>query len=200
MTDKPTVHDAILTVMERVGAVGKDSRNAQQGFDFRGIDATVNALSPVMKAAGLTVRPSLVSLNRGHATTSKGSTMNTVDVIVDYVFTGPAGDEVTARVPGESFDSGDKATAKAMSVAFRTCLLQTFALPTQDADPDQNTYERGAPQQPQSAPWTSEQALAATMQCGGDKARLQAAWKYAHGLGTTEDVLNIITEAANAIP
>lgn len=203
MTDKPTVHEAILTVMETVGAVGKDSRNAQRGFNFRGIDATVNALAPAMRAAGLTVRPVLVSLSRGHATTSKGTTMNVIDVIVDYTFTGPAGDEVTSRVPGESFDSGDKATAKAMSVAFRTALLQTFTLPTQDPDPDLDTYERGQPAaQPvaQQPPWTVAQAQSAVMECGGDKARLSAAWKFAHSLGTTEEVLAVITEAANAIP
>jgi hypothetical protein len=45
-------------------------------------------------------------------------------------------------VPGEAFDSGDKATAKAMSVAFRIALLQGLSLPTDETDPDAQTYER----------------------------------------------------------
>lgn len=140
MSEPMKVHEAITAVMTKVRAVGKDQQNQQQGFNFRGIDATVNALSPVMREVGLTVRPVLVSKERGHATTNRGGTMNTVEVVVDYVFTGPGGDSITARTPGEAFDNGDKATAKAMSVAFRTALLQTFALPTQDSDPDEETY------------------------------------------------------------
>jgi hypothetical protein len=42
-------------------------------------------------------------------------------------------------------DSGDKAIAKAMSVAFRTALLQTLALPTDEADPDTSSYQRSEP-------------------------------------------------------
>ena len=41
-------------------------------------------------------------------------------------------------------DSGDKATAKAMSVAFRTALLQALALPTDEPDPDSQSYERSS--------------------------------------------------------
>jgi hypothetical protein len=36
------------------------------------------------------------------------------------------GDHIDTETPGEAFDAGDKATAKAMSVAFRTCLLQAL--------------------------------------------------------------------------
>jgi hypothetical protein len=39
-------------------------------------------------------------------------------------------------------DSGDKATAKAMSVAMRTALLQALCLPTDEPDPDATSYER----------------------------------------------------------
>ena len=46
------------------------------------------------------------------------------------------------RVAAEAWDSGDKAAPKAMSVAFRTALLQALALPTDDPDPDSQSYER----------------------------------------------------------
>lgn len=167
MSEPMKVHEAITAVMVKVGAVGKDQENRQQGFNFRGIDATVNALSPVMREVGLTVRPVLVSKDRGHATTRNNAVMNTVDVVVDFVFTGPAGDSITTRTPGEAFDSGDKATAKAMSVAFRTALLQTFALPTQESDPDEDAYaaqqQRGR-QQPQAQPQQQRQPQAQPQQ------------------------------------
>ncbi len=54
------VFEAVTAVMGDVGAVKKDGRNQQQNFNFRGIDAVVNALSPAMRKHGLTVYPSKV--------------------------------------------------------------------------------------------------------------------------------------------
>jgi hypothetical protein len=136
------VHEAVTAVMDAVGAVRKDGRNAQQNFNFRGVDAVVNAVSPAMRKVGLTVHPSKVEHKPSSKQLSGGKVATSVDVTVDYTFTGPEGDTFTTQVAAESFDLGDKATAKAMSVAYRTCLLQTFALPTDDADPDEHTYER----------------------------------------------------------
>ena len=176
------VNEAVIAVMDKVRAVGKDQRNAQQGFNFRGIDATVNALSPVMREVGLTVHPQLVSKDRGQAQTAKGAIMNTVDVVVDYTFTGPEGDSFTARTPGEAFDSGDKGTAKAMSVAFRTCLLQTFALPTQEADPDAEANEAQTVQRPSGPDWNS-----LFMQARGNRQRLEALRNQGRKAGLPED-------------
>src|SRR5699024_6816492 len=59
-----------------------------------------------------------------------------------YTFYAQDGSSLSTQVASESFDSGDKATPKAMSVAFRIALLQAFALPTDEADPDSYTYVR----------------------------------------------------------
>lgn len=136
------VFEAVTAVMGDVGAVKKDGRNQQQNFNFRGIDAVVNALSPAMRKHGLTVYPSKVEHRDGSKQLSGGKTATSPVVVVDYTFVGPEGDSFTSQVVAESFDLGDKATAKAMSVALRTCLLQTFMLPTDDSDPDEHTYER----------------------------------------------------------
>jgi hypothetical protein len=84
-------------------------------------------------------------------------------VIVKYTFVGPEGDTLTGSAPGEAMDSGDKATAKAMSVAFRTFLLQALSLPTNEPDPDAVVYSRADP---------TELADAV--------AAVQAAWTAAH--------------------
>lgn len=138
---QPTVTAALVAVMDDVGAVGKGDRNRQQGFNFRGIDAVVNAVSPAFRRHGVTVRPNVQSVEYATMTTKAGGTLNSCRVIVTYTFTGPAGDSVEATVAAEAFDSGDKATPKAMSVAMRTALLQTLALPTDEPDPDASTYE-----------------------------------------------------------
>jgi hypothetical protein len=40
------IAQALNEVMKEVGAVAKKDRNNAQGFNFRGIDAVVNAVSP----------------------------------------------------------------------------------------------------------------------------------------------------------
>jgi hypothetical protein len=67
-----------------------------------------------------------------------------VKVKVTYTFIGANGDSIKATVVGEAMDAGDKATAKAMSVAFRTALLQALSLPTDEPDPDSSSYERSS--------------------------------------------------------
>ena len=143
------VHEAIVKIREDVGAVRKDGRNTQQNFNFRGVDAVVNAVSAAMSKHGVMVFPSKVEHRDASKQLSGGKMATAPVVIVDYTFVGPEGDQFVAQVPAESFDLGDKATAKAMSVAYRTCLLQVFTLPTDDADPDEHTYERAPRQQPQ---------------------------------------------------
>lgn len=165
------VHEAIVKIREDVGAVRKDGRNTQQNFNFRGVDAVVNAVSAAMSKHGVMVFPSKVEHRDASKQLSGGKMATAPVVIVDYTFVGPEGDQFVAQVPAESFDLGDKATAKAMSVAYRTCLLQVFTLPTDDADPDENTYER-APRQHQQQPHTDW--AAALVSAKGNVERLTA--------------------------
>lgn len=141
------IHELIPEAMRLIGAVGKTERNTQQGFNFRGIDAVTSAVSPAFRELGIFVAPELISIERSSAPTKSGGTVNIVHLVVAFQFTGPAGDSIRVSVAAESFDAGDKATAKAMSVALRTALLQTLLLPTDDPDPDHDTYERAQPEQ-----------------------------------------------------
>ena len=181
--ETPTVVQALSAVMADVRAVAKKERNTSQGggFYFRGIDAVVNAVGPALRTHGVVVTPHLDHIDRREGRTSKGGTLNYVAVIVTYTFTGPAGDTMTATVPGEAFDSGDKATAKAMSVAFRTCLLQALTLPTDEADPDADVYDATV----QTAAPTAGAGQAATTQTGrapSFMASVQENWNNPSGL------------------
>lgn len=135
---------ALSAVMADVGAVGKDQKNQAQGFNFRGIDAVTNAVFPALVKHGVVVFPELNSVE--YATVEVGKERRVqgfVRVQVTYTFVSSKdGSKVHATVPAEAMDSGDKATAKAMSVAFRIALLQTLCLPTDESDPDHDTYER----------------------------------------------------------
>jgi hypothetical protein len=190
------VNEAITAVMEDVGAVRKDGRNNQQNFNFRGIDAVVNAVSPAMRKHGLVVRPTAVTRETSGKQLSGGKMATSIEVTVDYTFTGPEGDSLTTQVVAEAFDLGDKATAKAMSVALRTCLLQTFMLPTDDKDPDSETYERASHQpQRQQAPTPGQVADKALADAGADLQKLQAVRHWATGAGAPQEYLDRVEAA-----
>jgi hypothetical protein len=143
MSNTLTIAQALTEVMKEVGAVAKKDRNASQGFNFRGIDAVVNAVSPALQKHGVIVVPSVEDYEYSSVEIGKNRTvMGHVKLKVSYTFIGAGGDAIKATVVGEAMDSGDKATAKAMSVAFRTALLQTLSLPTDEPDPDSQSYER----------------------------------------------------------
>ena len=139
-----TIQQSLIEVMKEVGAVGKNDRNTSQGFAFRGIDAVINAVSPAFQKHGVIVVPTVVEKDSSMIESAKGKAMTHVQLKVAYTFYGNEGDFISATVYSEAMDYGDKATAKAMSVALRTALLQTLALPTDEPDPDSQSYERGS--------------------------------------------------------
>lgn len=138
-----TIQQRLIAVMQEVQSVGKHDRNQQQGFNFRGIDAVINAVGPAFRKHGVFVLPSVKSTEYGQVTIGKNAThMGHVRLLIEFTFVGLDGDSVAAVVACEAMDSGDKATAKAMSVGLRTALLQVLALPTDEPDPDASSYER----------------------------------------------------------
>ena len=129
-------------VAAEVGAVRKTERNGQQGFSFRGVDAVVNAVAGPLHAAGvLGPVPEVLDVQRTAGQSRGGGGLTRVVVTVRYTLYGPDDDSLAGTVTAEASDAGDKATAKAMSVALRTFLLQALCLPTDEPDPDQASYE-----------------------------------------------------------
>jgi len=145
MENKLPIAQALSEVMKAVGAIAKKDKNTAQGFNFRGIDSVVNAVSPALQKFGVVVVPSVEAYDYQTVEIGRNRTaMGHVRVKVTYTFIGANGDSLKATVVGEAMDSGDKATAKAMSVAFRTALLQSLSLPTDEVDPDAHSYERSS--------------------------------------------------------
>lgn len=142
MAETMNVYEAISATMADIGAVGKNSKNAQQGFMFRGIDAVMNALQPAMKKNGLFVVPEVLEQTREERTTQKGALLIYSICKIRYTFYAKDGSSVSAVVIGEGMDSGDKATNKAMSIAFKYACFQVFCIPTEEMqDPDAEIHE-----------------------------------------------------------
>lgn len=145
MTEALNIYAVMSAAMEEVQAVRKEGFNDTQRYNFRGIDQVVNAVGPIFRKHKIIPVPYACTAQYRDVLTSTGKPSREVTVGATYRFYGPAGDFIEATVPGESMDSGDKGTPKAMSVAYRIVLLQMLCIPTDEPDPDSQSYERAAP-------------------------------------------------------
>jgi len=137
------IYQTICAVMNDIGAVSKDKRNTQgNGFMYRGIDDVMNALNPAMVKHKLFVVPEILEQTREDRTSQKGNCLIYSLCKIKYTFYAEDGSNVESTVIGEAMDSGDKATNKSMSIAFKYACFQVFCIPTEEmADPDAETHE-----------------------------------------------------------
>lgn len=136
------IYKAISGVMADIGAVGKNDVNKSQGFNYRGIDTVMNALNPVMVKHKVFCVPEVLEQSREERTTKGGSLLIYSICKIRFKFYTTDGSCVEAVTIGEGMDSGDKATNKAMSVAFKYACFQVFCIPTEEmADPDSESHE-----------------------------------------------------------
>ena len=193
MTDARQV---VINVMREVQGVAKRETNTHQNFNFRGIDAVVNAIGPALRKHGGFILPKVVASDYESMKTSRGNDITSVRLQVNFEIWGSEGDPIVGRVCSEAFDSGDKATAKAMSVAYRTFMLQTFCLPTDEADPDSFTYEavtKGAATAPDPVDGlTAPEGVVEKVNAATSEKALLDIWEEAKENGYARDVQELI--------
>ena len=135
--------------------IGKNRKNQQQGFNFRGIDDVYNALAAVLAANQLSIMPRVLNRTVTERQAKGGGVLFSVVVEAEFDFIyAEDGSTHTVKMFGEAMDSGDKATSKALSAAYKYACLQAFCIPTEgDNDADATTHElaTGAKPQPQQA-------------------------------------------------
>ncbi|ELY2714515.1 ERF family protein [Cronobacter sakazakii] len=134
MTEK-LVYQAISAVAKEMAATGisKDRTNTQQNFKFRGIDQVYNALAPALVNHGLLILPRITERTVTERVTQKGGVLFYVVVKAEFDFVSTKDGSVhTVVTYGEAMDSGDKATNKAMSIAYKYAAFQAFCIPTEE--------------------------------------------------------------------
>ncbi len=148
------VYKAISAIQGKLAKTGiaKDGLNSAQNYKFRGIDQVYAALSPLLAEHGLCVLPRMVEYRRDERVSMKPGYNNgppkesvvfyvTVTAEFDFVAVSD-GSTHTVRTYGEAMDSGDKATNKAMSAAYKYAAFMAFAIPTEgDNDADATTHD-----------------------------------------------------------
>ncbi len=139
------VYKAINAVQADLATVGitKDRRNQQgSGYNFRGIDDVYNTIAPLLAKHGLCILPRVLSREVTERVSQKGGALFYVTVEVEFDFVAAEdGSKHIVKTFGEAMDSGDKATNKAMSAAYKYACFQAFSIPTEaDNDADSSTH------------------------------------------------------------
>ncbi len=135
------IHEAIIAVMQEVGAVGKDCKNTQQGYQYRSIDAIYNRIHPLFARHGIYAAPTVIDQKRETGKTKSGGTLHYSILTVEYRFIATDGSSVSVTVVGEGMDSGDKASNKAMTAAHKYALCQVLHIPYDLVDSDRESPE-----------------------------------------------------------
>lgn len=186
---KPTVLEAITAVRKDMPAIGRNQRNEDQGYAFRGIDDVMAALGPTMVRHGVGYYPEVEDIERSERPTRSGGLQTQVIARVRWTVYGPAGDFLQAVTYGQGLDTSDKSVNKAATAAEKYMLTQVFAIPTRDYDADQWSpqaeHYTPPPQEQRPAPPTTEALLERLDQyaaeAGIDREAITAKWRHENG-------------------
>jgi hypothetical protein len=73
--ENPTIYQAINSIMQDIEAIGKNKKNAQQGYSFRGIDDMYNALQPLFKKHAVFITSNVLESKREERLTKSGGAL-----------------------------------------------------------------------------------------------------------------------------
>jgi len=139
------VYRAISALTEELAPTGipKTHTNVQGQYQYRSIDDVLNRLAPLLSKHRLCVLPRTLERVAIDRTVEHDALL--VHVTLKVAFDLVSADDSschTVEAFGEALDEGDKATAKAMSAAYKSAMLQTFCIPVGGAeDADASTFK-----------------------------------------------------------
>jgi len=196
------VYQAINKVQADLARVGisKARTNSQgAGYKFRGIDDVFNALSPLLATHGLCILPRMLARNCEERMSKSGGNLFYVTVEAEFdLVSAEDGSKHTIRTFGEAMDSGDKATNKAMSAAYKYAAMQAFSIPT-EGDNDTENYTHEIMPKSSANHNLMQDHLTAIQDCKTVE-ELQTAFKDAYKTaGTDKEWLTAVTAAKDAM-
>lgn len=168
------IYKAIGEIQRELDAIGKNKKNQQQGFNFRGIDDVYNSLHPLLAKYGVFTVPEVLEDRSEDRQTKSGGQLIYRILRMKYTFYAVDGSSISAVVIGEGMDSGDKASNKAMSIAHKYAFFQVFSIPTEEvaaSDPDNYSHELADAAAQWVAAIEATESMGALQQCFSD------AWK-----------------------
>lgn len=139
----PSVYAAINAVSAELSQLGiaKTHVNEADDYRYRSIDDLLDRLAPLLARHRLCVLPR--ALERTEVERQDEGQRVQFHVALKVAFTLISVDDGTSHVVeayGEALDVSDKATAKAMSAAYKSAVIQTFCIPLAGSeDPDRSS-------------------------------------------------------------
>lgn len=149
----PLIYKAMSGILSDVEAIKKDKVNEMQRFKFRGIDDMYNELHGLFAKHNVFLTSEILEVSREERQTKSGGNLIFTLAHIRFTFFTLDGSSVSSVLLGEAQDSGDKSANKAMSIALKYALMQTFLIPTEDlTDPDATTPPPSTPKQSPLSP------------------------------------------------
>lgn len=121
-------------LMQAIGPITKDGFNDQQKYKFRGVEQVLQRLQPSLIELGLSLSTSTanhtIASYEGVDKQGKPRRTHVAGLTLTVTITAPDGSSVTNSAAGEGMDhGGDKATSKAMSMAFKYAMFFGLCIP-----------------------------------------------------------------------
>lgn len=139
-TAAPRVYAAIASVTAQLARDGipKSRRNDTDNYAFRSIDDVLNRLAPILARHRLCILPRVLERTCEERQGENDTMLMSVCLRIAFdIVSARDGSMHTIEGFGEALDTGDKATAKAMSAAYKHLVLQAFCIPVRGVeDPD----------------------------------------------------------------
>ena len=134
MSEVKKIYPALVAIADGLRQQGI-AKSASSGngkgqfmFKYRGIDSVYAALSPLLVANSVIIRPVTIAREQD----SMSGSMRLVRIRVQYeAVCAIDGSSVTFEGIGEGCDSSDKAAGKALSYAYKTAMFQLFCIPVE---------------------------------------------------------------------
>ena len=140
----PYVYKAINAISRELAGSGiaKVHHNERDDYLYRSIDDVLNRLAPLLAKHRLCVLPRVLER---HVIERQGDEQLLVDVTLGVAFSLVSADDGSSHLIeayGEALDRGDKGTAKAMSAAYKSAMIQAFCIPVGDLEDADATSHR----------------------------------------------------------
>lgn len=156
------------------GGIPKHHYNLEGDYFYRSIDDVLNRLAPLLAAHRLCVLPRVLERSAVERIGLLDAFLNhvTLKVAFDLISVDDASCH-TVEAFGEALDEGDKATAKAMSAAYKSAMLQAFCIPIVGDDSDRGQFvvkKSHVPSPPQGWEQWGADILEIVKACGSEEA------------------------------
>jgi len=133
----PRVYSAIAAVVGELSSTGIAKRhvNPRDLYEYRSIDDLYHCLSPLLAKHRLCILPRILKRSVHERRDEHGGPIRAVAVKAAFdIVSAEDGTCHAIESFGEALDASDKATAKAITAAYKQAMFQVFCIPTGERD------------------------------------------------------------------